>query len=52
MTAMHTVLAPLSELPVVNPLPFSEFVFFAITFVILLALLGVVLHIGKTRPHS
>lgn len=52
MTAMDSVLVLLSEKPVVNPLPFSEFVFFGITFVIMMALLAMVLLIGKTRPHS
>ena len=37
---------------VVNPLPFPTWVFFLISFVILLALLEAVRMIGKHRPHS
>lgn len=53
MTAMDNVFALLQTgHAVVNPLPFPEWVFFLITFGILLALLATVHLIGRTRPHS
>lgn len=53
MAGMDNVLALLEAgHTAVNPLPFSEWVFFFITLVILLAALSVVYLIGRTRPHS
>lgn len=53
MTAMDNVFALLETgHAVVNPLPFPEWVFFLITFAILIGLLMVVHLIGRTRPHS
>ena len=53
MTGMDTVLTLLETgHAAVNQLPFPEWVFFLITFAILLAALGVVYLIGRTRPHS
>lgn len=53
MTGMDNALALLETgHAVVNPLPFPEWVFFLITFAILLGLLATIHLIGRTRPHS
>jgi hypothetical protein len=52
MTGMNILALQEAGHTVVNPLPFPEWVFFAITFVILMAALAGIHLIGKTRPHS
>lgn len=52
MTGMDNVLTLLQAGAVVNPLPFPEWVFFVISFVILMVALLAVKLIGWTRPHS